>query len=110
MKTIDEAAKEYAKQLDLTIESKMHIQRCDFETTFKDGIQFAQIWISVDEELPENGTIVFTKYENEVDLCWYKNGRFVLKYATIHSALSDTYNFREDITKLVTHWRPIEFK
>lgn len=39
MEEVDKRAKEYSGNLDLTFESRMHIQKYDFEETFKAGFE-----------------------------------------------------------------------
>ena len=57
MKTIEQASVEYSK------EQYDHdpIMRFQCETHFEAGIDFAQRWISIEEELPEIGEKVITK-------------------------------------------------
>ena len=55
MKTIEEAARDYAlsrEDNDYTIETEM---------AFEAGVEFTQRWIPVEEELPEIGEKVITK-------------------------------------------------
>ena len=55
MKTIEEASRDYALSRDdndYTIETEM---------AFESGVEFAQRWITVEEELPEIGEKVITK-------------------------------------------------
>lgn len=109
MKTIDESAKEYANSFvdnDYTIET---------EAAVKHGVQLAQRWISVKEELPiayETGNwdgkrsdFVLAKniYGN-----WFK--------ARTYQGFMDGHNFCDfvDDTDIVisniVYWRPIELK
>jgi len=96
MKTIEEAAKE---QLKMTL---------NVPRTFRDGVEFAQRWISVEEELPENGSHGFS------DLVLTKNS-----VGEIHLERYDfEYNRFTDIRYdalvkgdgQVSHWRQIELK
>lgn len=87
MKTIEEAAVDYAESLegnDYTIET---------EAAFKAGAEFAQRWISVDEVLPEVSKQVIVKLPNDWHTCTWlmKDGTFA-------------FNVKP------THWRPIELK
>ena len=64
MKTIEEAAVEYAESLednDYTIET---------ESAFKAGAEFAQKMISFDEEKPEYYTPVIIEYESNEYIAW----------------------------------------
>ena len=58
MKTIEEAARDYAlsrEDNDYTIETEM---------AFESGVEFTQRWIPVEEELPEIGEKVITRIAN----------------------------------------------
>jgi len=105
MKTIEEASLENSKNHYIMAFSEEIHQYADID--FRKGVEFAQRWIPVKEDKPQEGELVLTKYDNEVDLCWYKNGKFVVKYATEPGLAA---NFRQKITDVVTHWRPIELK
>ena len=91
MKTIEEAAKDYSKS-----KSSAEVFRCAHETDFKAGVEFAQRWISVEDELPETicDEKIFLKYPILV-----KNIDGALQVLNTFSDIS-TY----------THWRPIELK
>lgn len=87
MKTIEDAAKEvWVKDLDVT----------DF---FRSGVEFAQRWIPVEEELPQEDTYVLTlsnRHNGDVyyRVIWFRHGGF----------------FSIEQTSNITHWRPIELK
>jgi hypothetical protein len=87
MKTIEEEAKEvWVKDLDVT----------DF---FRSGVEFAQRWIPVEEELPTEDTYVLTlsnRHNGDVyyRVIWFRHGSF----------------FSTEQTSNITHWRPIELK
>ena len=92
MKTIEEEAKEQANAL------KIYSSKQDFEKGFKAGVEFAQRWIPVEEELPE---------ENGRYLVLRSNGDWTSTYFRVSDKsfvnyFSDAYCF--------THWRPIELK
>ena len=53
MKTINEAAKEHSRKLNLSLEARDNIRRDDFEKSFIEGIEFSQRFISVNDELPD---------------------------------------------------------
>ena len=115
MKTIKQAKEEYSDSLKLgdaesvsKWEFEMYAQ-CDFEA----GVAFAQRWIPVEDELPEEGALVFAKSGNEpidIDICWFKNKKFIMRFAYQPSYYSSTVKFRENITESITHWRPIEYR
>jgi len=94
MKTVEQATKEYNSQF--SHDSEQWIA----EDAFKKGIEFAQRWISVDDELPaETGWmntpyLIKTKYEFNMagytKKCFHKYGGLCFK------------------SGVVTHWRHIE--
>lgn len=70
-------------------------------TAFKQGVEFAQQWISVEDELPEE--YKQSGYSKQV-LCKTTMGSFVVLYYDME------YNrFTAPAHVEVTHWRPIEF-
>jgi hypothetical protein len=88
MKTIDEAAKE----IDKVVNGKL-------STAFKSGVAFAQRWIPIEEELPENFSSVIVR----------DNGQSPVRSI----ALFQDHKFYPDFlleSHQVTHWRPIELK
>lgn len=89
MKTIEEAANDYSCRKD---------NETDAYCGFKAGATFAQRWIPVEEELPE---------ENESVLCKNELGYFVAELAKKPNSFR-VYSARA--TYRATHWRPIEFK
>ena len=105
MNTIEQAAVEYAESLednDYTIET---------ESAFKAGVEFAQRWISVEEELPPIGEMVLTKMEKRHGDTWVQN------YYSTATRLENqgewqTVNWVDHSMSFghITHWRPIELK
>ena len=90
MKTIEQAAIEWMHNAD----------EPTWEDCFEAGAAFAQQWISVEDELPENSDNeqqFFLKFDHgKVGVCYYfRNNRFW------------NFNFCEQNP---THWRPIELK
>lgn len=109
MKTIEEAAQEYADEHAFRVpcdESNEFYDKIDFGSSYEGfgaGVEFAQRWISVEEELPneKNGYFdkqVLVKRFSDFD-------RTEIKYAVTK------YNKRgwEEYSR-ITHWRPINFK
>lgn len=97
MLKINEAAKDYSKS-----KSSAEVFRCAHETDFKAGVEFAQRWISVEEELPENGDFVLVKTDNGC-----------VTTAYLHGIKSGFVTYGEDayiVFGVITHWRPIELK
>ena len=77
MKTAEQAAVEYAESLednDYTIET---------EAAFKAGAEFAQRWISVEEELPPLGVPVTCKYNMFGKECYW-SGTFYTEERLMH--------------------------
>ena len=63
MLTIEQAAREHSGNLTITHETLKNVTKEDFERSFKAGVEFAQRWISVEEELPDIGEEVLVKRE-----------------------------------------------
>ena len=89
MKTIEEAAKEYAKDKYLYIPDMVF--QC--ENHFEAGVEFAQRWIPVEEELPEKLVQVIVKLANG----WHTT-----------TWITENGDFAFNVKP--THWRPIELK
>jgi len=71
-----------------------------FEDGFNDGVKFAQQWISINEELPQNQDLVLVK-TNLNSICT----------AYLHGLKSGFITYGEDAFiefGYITHWRPIE--
>lgn len=111
MKTIQEVAKNSFDRLSI---AGADTNEADFIGGFKIGVEFAQQWISVENEFPEDTSELPLICRNETSyfLCWVKRGRFKNTTPTpVHSdGFCDGNLFREDLTNAITHWRPIEFK
>ena len=78
---------------------------------FKAGVEFAQRWIPVEEELPEIGEMVLTKMEKRHGDTWVQN------YYSTATRLENqgewqTVNWVDHSISFghITHWRPIEYK
>ena len=104
MKTIEQASQEYAKSLNL----KGH-DSFDFETyakqDFKAGVEFAQRWISVEEEMPEKqGHYLVLAPKSFPKNCRVVVAEFYEDNKMFYSESSD-YAIHD-----VTHWRPIELE
>ena len=86
MKTIELVSKEF---------SEKSVWACPI--SFKAGVEFAQRWISVEDELPEIGDEIIVK----------------LKEHTLKKYQAWSIECRRDIEIIpvfATHWRPIELK
>lgn len=105
MKTIDEAAKEYAEDVTAT-------HREFAANNFIRGVEFAQRWIPVEEELPEDN-FVETGMQFGFDLLvTFPNGRISLVDRLWSEAMQDYYWRYKDGSRVyeVKSWRPIELK
>ena len=114
MKTIEEAASEYADrfykvivegtEIMSTIEELNMFARNDF----KAGVEFAQRWIPVDEELPEEGEVVYIIVEHRI------SDKFVQKRYSIGTCKINAFTGERWVTDnnhglgRTTHWRKIE--
>ena len=90
-KTIEDAAKELYPENRPTMFTQFvaGLERA----AFKDGVEFAQRWISVEDELPEESDFVLVKTGN--------------------GCITTAYFHQEDnyfTAGIITHWRPIELK
>ena len=109
MKTINDAAKEYAIQREVDAEELKYIGK--YQQSFKAGVEFAQRWISVEEELPPIGEMVLTKMEKRHGDTWVQH------YYSTATRLENQGEW-QDVNWVdhsmsfghITHWRPIELK
>ena len=99
MKTIERAASIYAEPIasDLSHKSMDDLNICDLEDyiaeSFKEGVEFAQRWIPVEEELPEKLVQVIVKLEDGWCTCTW---------------ITEDGDFAFNVKP--THWRPINLK
>jgi len=73
--------------------------------SFESGVKFAQRWISVDDELPEEGVLVQVKYIHPAGVQYthdYIEEDIDDESGKHFKAWHDDYG--------ATHWRPIELK
>jgi hypothetical protein len=98
MKTVKEKAKEYADALCAPENKPVPVTYKEvheyLDAAFVAGAAFAQRWIPVEEELPE---------DNRTVLCLLPDGSVRTSFL-----LSDEYGFAYNISP--THWRPINIK
>ena len=107
MKTIEEAIIEYSENADIDEETYI----ADVYDGFKAGVEFAQRWIPVEEELPEVGEMVLTKMEKR-----HGDTRLQNYYST--ATRLENQGEWQDVNWVdhsisfghITHWRPIELK
>ncbi len=91
MQTVKEIAKRYANKC------PHGVWRDDAELAFLDGVKFAQRWIPVEDELPEERVFV---------LCQNPCSAFV---ASFHGKEKGFRIPNAEGEYKVTHWRPIEY-
>ena len=101
MRTIEQASVEYSK------EQYDHdpIMRFQCETHFEAGIEFAQRWIPVEEELPEIGEKVITKMAKDKRTSYGIATRIREEWEINAHWIDHTFS-----NMTITHWRPIELK
>lgn len=107
MKTIEEAANECANTYVKGYRDSYPANEGDFIDVFEAGVEFAQRWIPVEEELPEVGRIVLVKTKiNKVTTCEMYIPKDYLGNILGEKEWAASYNFKQAIT----HWRPIDLK
>jgi len=104
MKTIKQAAEEYANQERIT--------RSEF-AAFIDGVEFAQHWISVDDKLPADRKRVLMRYDELNEKDNISTGFFSVEWAGYKNIFLFGRNDKECTNmpfRKVTHWRYIDLK
>ena len=109
MKSIEEASREQA-----AIKVRTDSEYIQAKQDFKAGVEFAQRWISVDEELPEDTQEILMKnedWENEYYPEGVRSGWYNPTHCKYYTSRWDD-NKEEFVTSesTPTHWRPIELK
>lgn len=104
MKTIEDLALEYVNSTSIIFPDD------SVKKAFKKGVEFAQRWISVDDELPPcSGEDILIK---GID---FEGRKDIPDIGYMHTS-SNNIPYKENFISLsgeimeVTHWRPIEFK
>lgn len=105
MKTIEEAAIEHAKNLFFESSSTQYLCKGDFTISFIEGVEFAQRWISVDDELPKIGEKVITKMTKDKRTSYGIATRIREEWEINAHWIDHTFSNMN-----ITHWRPIELK
>lgn len=107
MKTIEQASMDH-------IENTMG-QFLYKDQSFKAGVEFAQQWISVEDELPEahipyRNDCIVSDYviAKTIDGNWFKLR--LIKWTSKGRLFSNWVNSEDYTYFTVTHWRPIELK
>lgn len=117
MKTVEKEAKDrsYSFVHDNIEYSHPNFVANEKSQSFKDGVEFAQRWIPVEEELPEQSqkwhyeTNQNYKYYDNV-LCKSKNNKVFVarRYSFLNKNIK--WNVSSTSESSITHWRPIELK
>ena len=109
MKTIEQASLEYTIHREVDANELPYIG--EYQKAFKAGVEFAQRWIPVEEELPEVGEMVLTKMEKRHGDTWVQN------YYSTATRLENqgewqTVNWVDHSISFghITHWRYIDIK
>lgn len=92
MKTIEEAARECYYRPEYS-----DSYAAGKKSGFYEGVEFAQRWIPIEEELPKVGVLVLIQDEDKFRRLGFYNGEFWMNNygaAVLH----------------ITHWRPINFE
>lgn len=76
-----------------------------FGNGFKKGVEFAQRWISVEEELPKIGEKVITKMTKDKRTSYGIATRIREEWEINAHWIDHTFS-----NMTITHWRPIEIK
>ena len=92
MKTIEEGAIEYSESKANPIFRSLEVSIA--AKAFKAGVEFAQRWISVEDELPNIGDNILIKLKRDKLKIW----RIINE------------DDRILVSNYATHWRPIELK
>ena len=104
MKTIEQAAQELADKF--VKEGQFYSANSnDFIDSFKAGAEFAQRWISVEEELPPIGEKVITKMTKDKRTAYGIATRIREEWEINVHWVDHTFS-----NMTITHWRPIEIK
>ena len=102
MKTIKEAAHEYFRKAQLGLENP------GSESGFIAGVEFAQRWISVEDELPED-----ENKESDFSVCVLAkdmHGKTMSAYYHFQKRSFYSNAFSKSELIGITHWRPIKLK
>ena len=100
MKKIEEVTKEF---------SEKSVWACPI--SFKAGVEFAQRWISVEDELPEEGVSVLIKNDfGCIGIEILENGIWRMCTVEKIAGLLNLKEYELENFATPTHWRPIELK
>ena len=112
MLTIEQASLEYAEHEANDFPSgdcRADMNLCEIEDWFKDafkaGAEFAQRWVSVEEELPEIGEKVITKMTKDKRTAYGIATRIREEWGINAHWIDHTFSNMN-----ITHWRPVNLK
>lgn len=93
------------KNLIFESSSTQYLCKGDFTISFIEGVEFAQRWIPVEEELPEVGEKVITKMTKDKRTSYGIATRIREEWEINAHWIDHTFSNMN-----ITHWRPIEYK
>ena len=107
MKKIEEGAEIYYQSNEYQKSNSLN----RFDNIFKAGVEFAQRWISVEEELPDFDKSKYPNGDFEIFLVRMSTGSISpkVKYCVANLIAIGRWSCEFD-WNVVTHWRPIELK
>ena len=105
MKTINDAAIECANIYLQGYRDSYPADENDFVDVFEAGVEFAQRWIPVEEELPRIGEKVITKMNKDKRTSYGIATRIREEWEIDAHWIDHTFSYMN-----ITHWRPIELK
>jgi hypothetical protein len=106
MKTVKQAAEEYRHAF--LVSEGTNIARVS-HMSFEAGVEFAQRWVSVDEELPDGSEQMLLIRHNE----GISTGFFSKNHAGVKNVFLFGSNLKNCLInpfRKSTHWKPIEYK
>ena len=107
METIKEGAEIYYQSNEYQKSNSLN----RFYNIFKAGVEFAQRWISVEDELPEEGVSVLIKNDfGYFGINVLENGIWRMCTVEKIAGLLNLKEYELENFAKPTHWRPIELK
>lgn len=106
--TIEEMSNEYAGIDEDKFANKSHAyDKYDIADAFTKGVEFAQKWISVEEELPKEGETVLIKVNNNITDSYIRT-TIAFGVAKINPMTGSLWiQDKSYLAGYITHWRPI---
>ena len=107
MKKIEEGAEIYYQSNEYQKSNSLN----RFDNIFKAGVEFAQRWISVEDELPKEGVSVLIKNDfGYFGINILENGIWRMCTVEKIAGLLNLKEYELENFATPTHWRPIELK